>query len=692
MNYTDNINALSRTKVDLIKLRMPFCRHSYGVAPCNANGVVKCYNTFPTCQSRADFDSIGKTYKFVNEALPISVINQIDLALPYIADNGINDLATEIKEDDTIVKRLKVKFFDETDNEVGVDPYFDERKPAGEFWKKFIQRNKNYRGKTIEHWQGFDGLSEDQYQLKFAGVLDNFEYNRSAQLEAVDFLKELSKIDYPLKVDLRCKNDVPKVHNANSQTGMLALEAYQDDYCQRTEFINISGNVNLSAQTTGIGNLDPGYYYFRIVIYDSQNRPIALGSFTYFLIAPNNQILFDWGLNPPSAYGSYYRIFYGTAQDGPFEQYVQLTDYPLYYLYDLVVMQSGTLPTEAERFYQLTGTDPSDINDWTQLTAPNFTIAIEGSQIDDLPASGYLRIDKEIIYYSSFYLQAGTYYLSGVRRTQFNTEGDWHYQYTVFFVLYHISTPKNPFAAMRDLLNLAGIEDNYIADTFTSYGAEWGSSATNPSVTLRPILKDIKFSQIYFDLVRITNCMSWVNEDGKIDILNWDYDLGLQSITHDDIIENSVAVDYNDASRMTRWIIYWMRTDPEAGIDEAKAFSRANVEVDADAESANEYGDIKEDVQFCVWFNEDSGDEDTISNYLNGLLAKRLTRTRDAQEIVTLELELKDDAIVTGNVIKLSTSYVQDIYGQPYNEVKFRVMKKELTGPNKFKLKLLRKF
>ena len=80
-----------------------------------------------------------------------------------------------------------------------------------------------------------------------------------------------------------------------------------------------------------------------------------------------------------------------------------------------------------------------------------------------------------------------------------------------------------------------------------------------------------------------------------------------------------------------------------------------------------------------------------INTYITALLTNRETRTKQAQEVIALEVELKDGAILTGEVVELTTSQLQDEDGNDYSAVQFRVMKKEPAN-NKIKLKLQRRF
>ena len=188
--------------------------------------------------------------------------------------------------------------------------------------------------------------------------------------------------------------------------------------------------------------------------------------------------------------------------------------------------------------------------------------------------------------------------------------------------------------------------------------------------------------------------MSWNGEDGKIKILKHTEDPATYATITDEenIILNSAKVDLNEESRRTRWLFYWNRYDLEKGIEDEEAFNRANITVDATAESADEYNDEVEDLQFCTFLNDDSDVVADINTYIDStLLINRQTRTRNAQPLFFCDVELKDNDIKTGDVLKLSTNKLQDKDGVDFSNVPFRLIKKEPKG-NRISLKLKRRF
>jgi len=684
MTYNSKLNNISRTKIEIVKLNLGFCQNTFGVAPCTASGGVKCYNTFPTCQDKANYINSGKTYRFISNALPVAVINVFQNVRPYV--KSISDIPTEIREKDTVVKRLKVDLFDEDDNDLGIDPYYSDRGPQpGSFWKKFIQRNKNYRLGTLEYLQGFEGLPENEFQTKFKGKIDNISYGGGmAQIDSVDFLKELSKLNHPIKTNLLLTEDVGTILEANSLAAMLALNAIKFDYCRRLDFLEIT----LFAPSFLTGELDAGLYQCYVYAFNDLQRPVARAYFEFMIILPDGGFTGTYGsVTGATFYLVYYRNFTQTGNENIWQKTQAHGGNSFTIITNEGIGGSGPLITSAEIYYQLIDDDATLVANWEEFTDA-FNILITGDS-DILPSSGYIRLDKEIIFYN----EKSDTALINVQRGQSETDIERHYASSWVAYLFHLDTPTNPIVALKQLLEIAGIGDASLSSRFTTYENEFGDSF---KVTLKPLTKDTKFSRLFFDLVYLIDCMCWVNEDGDVDILFNEAGPGLQEITDDaNIIIDSVAVDYNDTGRRTRWIVFWDKFDGEGGIDESSSYRVANVLVDTDSEGPNENNDVAEEVQFCLWMNQftriGAMSVTAIKNYLNLLLAKRRDRTRNAPEIVELSCELKDDDIRTGDVVLLSTKYLQDIYGADYSRVKFRVMKKE-NQFNRIKLKLLRKY
>lgn len=201
MTYASETAGISRTPVTLVKLTLDFCSNTYGVAPCTATGSSgnECYNTFPTCHDRTNYAKSSKVYKFSDFDAPQSS----HAARPFLM--SYDPMPTEIKDSITVKTRVKLKMADNSDDsDVGVDPYVANRTSVqGTFWKKFLARNPNYKGRELVVLQGYSAIDESNYQERFVGVLDNIEISKTAiTIEAIDLLASLEDVEVPPKLDI----------------------------------------------------------------------------------------------------------------------------------------------------------------------------------------------------------------------------------------------------------------------------------------------------------------------------------------------------------------------------------------------------------------------------------------------------------------------------------------------------------
>jgi hypothetical protein len=798
MTYSTELNKYSRTRIAYCKIITGYCDEVFGSAPCTASGTPKCFNTFPTCQDTANFNKTTKEYEFISADLPHSTIKDYFPAKPYIVTDNVSSLPTEIKATDTVIKRLKIEFKDEPDNDVGIDPYRADRTTiTGTFWKKFVARNKNYKGNIIEYYEGFPGLTLANFEMKFAGRIENITIKEGgAVVEATDMLKKLSEIDYPLKTDVYVAADIPMMFDAASEDAMLALNAQYLDYCTRTDFKAISGVT----PSVGSGGLEQGTWAYVIVAYDSVDKPFAKYESIIFCgsALDDNSIELTWTAVTDA---DHYFVYYRLNPSGTWQRHVSVPTATA-----SIISPTGLNQLEAPEFaelvYYLSGTDPSDIGDWAEVHGA-LTIGLSAAINSD--TSGYLKIDKEVIYFGG--RSSGTY--SSIERAQGGSDAARHTANTRVELLLQES-PDDGFTHAKALLALGGIDSAYIDDNFDEYaygeelitngtfdadsdwtkGTGWSISGgeahsvaagwysiyqniglaasityhysidvtavTSGAVRLRyyngsyqniltisspgtytgnftptgsvngnfyiqtdgtgfvgsvdnatirvvgagstiqhstnVIFKKTKLSEIYFDLVNALDCMSWVGEGGKIKILKHsEIPTTIPALTDEaNIIKGSDDVDLNEESRKTRWLLYWNRWDVEKGLKDKEAYNRLTMAIDTVAESADEYNDEIEDVQYTTWINTDSDTSGNIASYLTDLLASRKARTRDALPIYTCAVELKDNDILTGDIVLISTDMLQDEHGADYAGVAFQLIKKNPQG-NKIQMKFIRK-
>lgn len=203
MTYAANVAAISRTPITLVEVTVDDCTRTFGSTPCDATGT-ECYNTRFTCVFTSAYVAQDKTYRFSSAGAPTPAGL---LARPYVL--SVSSLPTEIKEIKDIISRVTVRLADEEDGDVGVDPYVSARSSVqGTFWKKFIARTPNYKGRTLVVKEGFLGDAIGEYKTKFAGQIETILLGRGeVVIKAEDRRADLSKILIPAKSNVELRLD-----------------------------------------------------------------------------------------------------------------------------------------------------------------------------------------------------------------------------------------------------------------------------------------------------------------------------------------------------------------------------------------------------------------------------------------------------------------------------------------------------
>jgi hypothetical protein len=251
----------ARTSVALVILDLDFCTRTFGVSPCLATGT-HCYNTWGTCKYLSAYLAAPKEYKFSSADAKAA----FDGCRPYI--DSVKLLPTEIKTNFTVSGRVNVDFLDEPDEDVGVDPYWSERSShPGTFFKKLLARNKNYKGRRIRVYEGYAGMTEGDYVLRWVGKIENITISGSSvKLEAVDLLKDLSKIEVPPRLAIKLAVDLASGQMAavtlTSVGGLDVSNGYirVDDEIIGYATANTETNqlLNLTRGAFGTGAIDHG--------------------------------------------------------------------------------------------------------------------------------------------------------------------------------------------------------------------------------------------------------------------------------------------------------------------------------------------------------------------------------------------------------------------------------------------------
>ena len=202
----------------IVVITLDSCSLTYSVGACTASAGVgnECYNTLDTCQDVANYDKTTKEYRFSSHNRPLPLPGEN--IRPYLLEEP-NTLPTEIDPlgGAKIVKNAKVtlKFADEPDNDVGVDPYVANRAYApedqGTFWRKWLARNIYTLGRTVVIKHGYQGLAEADYEhMKQKYVIEGIKGpDRKGVVSIVlkDPLKRADRVKVPVETDGELANN-----------------------------------------------------------------------------------------------------------------------------------------------------------------------------------------------------------------------------------------------------------------------------------------------------------------------------------------------------------------------------------------------------------------------------------------------------------------------------------------------------
>lgn len=291
------------------------------------------------------------------------------------------------------------------------------------------------------------------------------------------------------------------------------------------------------------------------------------------------------------------------------------------------------------------------------------------------PSSGIIKIDKEIITYSS---RSGDT-LNGLARGQYLTTADSH-QMNDGVQICKLYDYVNIVDIIYDILvNYAGIDASYIPYNDDPLNPdEWDDSkgvwlATKNYTTL---------------ISTPTGAQTLIDELAEQGLLVMWWDEATQKIKMkpiapptffdtiplvDDktsIIMESSKLNNKDAERNSQvWAYYSPSTWAETSKEED--YKRVYITADLQKESANEYNDSRKKVIVSRWFQTENEARVFTNRYLGG--------TKDLLKEIRFRADAKDASLNIGDYINVSTRTRQDVTGAS-EMVQYCIIEKKWTG------------
>jgi len=287
------------------------------------------------------------------------------------------------------------------------------------------------------------------------------------------------------------------------------------------------------------------------------------------------------------------------------------------------------------------------------LTAVAVTFQAAGAVLADYPATGWLRINSEIVAYTARAIVGSNVEFTGVTRGQLNTTAAAHSQYDVVQrVLAYVNEPFTDI--IYDLLTVWGLVPTaYITK------ADWDDEFA----TWRPlysftayIASPVQIQQLVGELCQQGLANVWWDERvQKILLRAQRPNYAAATLTQrDHLIADSVMIEESPNDRASQVYIYHGLRNPTLSVSDKFSFISAEAIIDVDKE--RQYGESKIKEIFCRWVN--------TSIIARTLGAAYLQRFKDVRKQITFNLAAKDIASVwTGDVLQIEHFMYVDFTG-----------------------------
>lgn len=665
------MSDFARTNVSVLECDLDTCSLTYGLAPCTAAAGVgnECRNTFKTCQDKPNYARATKTYKFVTLGAPLQ---GSDPMRPYIKSVAL--APTEIDPEAGVARRADVKLvlIDDVCSDVGLDPYVATRAQAaqGTYWTRLLGRVHNYSGRWARLKRAYFTAGWDTAQFVTENyIIDSIKGPMRGEvtitLKDPIKLADRQKVPAPtsgklavalatgdLKITLNAGDGTQYEAAGYVRVGDQVIRYTHKHVVQGWNFSDSSLDGWTVTNGTFTGATDTATFTATVADARIARSGLAVlgGSNRYVRLRLRQLVAGTWEGN----------LYYSTAMHGESASYYKSVSVPS----DLA---AGSWVTVTFDMHNLTagGTDWSQ-NTITSLRLDLVSGAAGSFEIDWIGYAANDSFDADVLY-----LPDSTY------RSQFKTTavaakvGDGVQQSKVF-------VSQSVSAVIEQLLNAAGIDDSYIdiAGLQAEDNAWLGSRYTITACIPEP--EDI--TALLGELCQQTNAMLWWSPTAqkvKYKVLAPSAPnvvIGATLTDDANFILDSVKVEPLDAQRLTFFGVYYDLATATANRKENKNFLKGDLYIDADAESANEYGDRRQKIFQSRWFG--AGNDVAMAT----LAARKISHYRDAPKKIEFKLDPKDAAIVEGDLYDLTTDQLTDESGAPKTVRVLIVKRKDNQG------------
>jgi len=291
---------------------------------------------------------------------------------------------------------------------------------------------------------------------------------------------------------------------------------------------------------------------------------------------------------------------------------------------------------------------------YADITDSQTSIEVANAVEADYPASGTIRINDELMTYSSRATSTNGITFTITARGSDGTNAAEHsaedaVQECLRYTAQRIDT------IVEDLMtNYGGIDASYLATT------EWATEVDDylPSYLLTTVITEpTSVTQLISEIQVQGTCFFWwceCNGTVKMKAIRG-VDAEVDLITEDNIIADSVTLKDKPRERVSQAWVYWGTRDYSRAVDDPNRYSSLIVNADLTSETDELYGEPSIRTIFGRWLPTGALAENTAT--------KIITRYVDVPQEIKFRLDAKDRAYWTGDTIRIEHYLDVDEFG-----------------------------
>lgn len=290
------------------------------------------------------------------------------------------------------------------------------------------------------------------------------------------------------------------------------------------------------------------------------------------------------------------------------------------------------------------------------ITASDTTILLQKAELADYASSGTLRIDDEIMTYTSTSLVGDNVQISGITRGTDGSTADTHSAESSVQQCLRYTDRKVWEVVYELLVDFAGVPSSFIPlDDWVAEGEVWLPQFNVTTLISEPtgvaeLLNELMEQVLFY--------VWWDERAQEIKLRAIRPVIGEAPLFTDDnnIIENSVSFSTDPKNRISQVWVYWNQRNRAEDLDKESNYQTVELRADLDTESQNQYGESRIRKVFARWIQNNA-------QAIN-LAARMLGANYQNPKYMKLRVDAKDGNIWTADVIDIENRNIVNFNGE----------------------------